>query len=283
MPPLRFTCSNCGERLSTAPAKVGSKVKCPACKHVILVPITAPPVPRSELDVASREDPTLQVVRPEPPPTESGPVELVYADEDRFGPSSRNISDSVVPLRRSIIFVQGFLLGLVAIVFFVFGVVVGGRSARQQGHLSNPQACVVHGTVSFVDSAEDRFPDVGAVVCIVPATRRPEQKLPAESLGPDAPQPHPDQLTMGTLQQLGGVYGRADAQGQFRLRLPATGRYYMLVVSTHAIRPRNEHPNPRDLAEMGRYFVPATALVQQYRYQWQLVQVTQDRKLDVVF
>jgi len=281
MPPLRFTCSNCGERLSTARTKAGNKVKCPACKHIVLVPIT-PDAGPPQTAARTGMGPALHAAESPPPPaSESGPVELVYADEDKFE-SSRGAPDAgYVMLRRSIVYVQGFLLGFVAIVFFILGVVVGGRSARHEGRLANPRACIVQGAVSFADSEGDRFPDEGSVICIVPATRRPDQKLAAESLGPDAPRP--DELALRTIQQLGGTYARADARGAFRLHVPTTGRYYVLIVSKHALRPSTEHPSPRDLAEMGRYFVPATTMVQQYRYQWQLMAVTQDRKLDVAF
>jgi len=248
---------------------------------VPITPDAAPP----QTAARTGTEPALHATEspPLPPASESGPVELVYADEDKFE-SSRGAADAgYVMMRRSIVYVQGFLLGFVAIVFFILGVVVGGRSARHEGRLANPRACIVQGAISFADSDGDRLPDEESVICIVPATRRPDQKLAAESLGPDAPRPRPDELALRTIKQLGGTYARADARGEFRLHVPTTGRYYVLIVSQHALRPPTEHPSPRDLAEMGRYFVPATTMVQQYRYQWQLVAITQDRKLDVAF
>jgi hypothetical protein len=83
---------------------------------------------------------------------------------------------------------------------------------------------------------------------------------------------------------LGGAYTRVDANGAYDLRLPAAGEYFVLVLSGNRYREANEDPVRADLAEIGGYFLPATELLGNKRYEWKSVQVRADQTLDnVVF
>ena len=67
------------------------------------------------------------------------------------------------------------MLGIVALVFFVFGMIVGSGSALRD-HSSPVQPCTVSGTVLYEDTARQSLPDEASIVIIVPLATRPDQK-----------------------------------------------------------------------------------------------------------
>jgi hypothetical protein len=68
------------------------------------------------------------------------------------------------------------------------------------------------------------------------------------------------------------------------LRLPAAGEYFVLVLSKNRYRDATENAVRADLAQIGGYFLPATELLSDHRYQWKSVTVRSDQTLsDVVF
>jgi len=66
--------------------------------------------------------------------------------------------------------------------------------------------------------------------------------------------------------------------GNFNLRLPAGGDYYLLVISEHAKRTA-EKPVFRDLAELGRYVSSAYDLIGRSDYRWTRKSITKDERL----
>ncbi|MHB0955732.1 MAG: hypothetical protein ACYC0X_05065 [Pirellulaceae bacterium] len=181
----------------------------------------------------------------------------------------------MVWIPRRVIYLQGFLLGLVALLFFVFGMVVGNRS--DSGAAVSPgQPCTVAGLVLY-DSAERRSgPDEDSAVLIVPLASRPDQKATVEGLRPRDPDPGDEHSGIALIRSLGGDYARVDRSGRFRLRVTAPGRYYLLIVSRHTRRDEGEQPQGKDLAQIGRYVVPATSLLENQRYAWQELWVRED-------
>ena len=78
-------------------------------------------------------------------------------------------------------------------------------------------------------------------------------------------------------------YARADGNGEFQLRVPDAGKYYLLVVSRNSQRPAQRPIVTQDLAQIGRYFLPATELLGQQNYQWSGETIRRDRTLNVLF
>jgi hypothetical protein len=208
--------------------------------------------------------------------------ELIYADTSH---DSQHLQESAqrVSIPRYVLYSQGFLLGVVALAFFVFGLIVGGRSGIQSAELSTHSPCTVTGSILFDDATDAALPDEGSVVILLPVARRPDEKIAADGLQPAAPAPQDDHPGVTMLRGLGGDYARVDRRGRFQVRATTTGRYFLLVISRHRQRDANEHPKANELAQLGRYVIPATQLLGQSRYQWQEVLLRADRQHNVTF
>lgn len=263
---IRFTCPQCDQRLSVAPEKAEQDVTCPRCQQIVRVPAEStpatppppPPAPESDVPLVATAEPA---------------TELVYAEEESVavhGPEGQLVS-----IPRRVIYLQGILLGLVALVFFVFGMIVGNRA--DSGATRAPgQPCTVSGLVLYDSRAERAMPDADSTVIIVPLASRPDQKAAAAGLRPGDPAPGEEHPGIALIRSLGGDFARVDRSGRFRVRVMIPGRYYILVVSRHAQRAGDEQPQAKDLAQIGRYVVPATNLLENQRYTWQELRIRAD-------
>ncbi len=279
--PIRFHCSNCQQRLSVAPHKAGQEVKCPRCRRVVRVPASgnADSVGTTESSVPQQAESFPELAVPE---SAAGNA-LVYATNVALDETPNRSVAQNVSIPRYAIYTQGFLLGAVALAFFVFGLIVGSRSSPLPGADQPGIACSVSGTILCEGSGSSSIPDQGAVVILFPVTKRPDEKGSAEGLGPESPDPADDHPTLAMLRSLGGDYARVDRRGRYRVRAAGSGRYYLLIVSKHVKRASGEQPKATDLAQLGRYFVPASQLLGQQRYQWTEIQLRTDRVMDVSF
>lgn len=317
---IRFLCEHCGQRLSVSESNAGRKAKCPKCKATLRVPSVphdksaeqseqpaSDSPPREE--AASKSEPTAA---PTDTPAESAnaaavaspPVEVAeepggadgYAqftvyDEWVFDKGEspdearddRPVDLSRVAVPRSVLYMQGVLLGVVALLFFIIGVLVGGAGREGAARDDGPQACLIHGNIAYQMNA-DRLPDEGAVVVVVPQNARPDpsSKFAAEMLRPGAANEQDPQLLQG-IRELGGDFARANDSGDFQLRVPDRGKYFVLVLSRNKVRSANDPLKPAHLAQMGRYFLPADQLVGNNRYEWREETIRRDQSLNVVF
>jgi hypothetical protein len=188
----------------------------------------------------------------------------------------------MVSVPRSVVYLQGLLLGVVALVFFVFGLIVGSGTRSELG-LAPLRPCVITGTVLYEDHARHALPDESSIAIIVPSSTRPDQKAAVEGLRPADPEPGETHPSMAVIRSLGGDYARIDRHGKYRLRVTTPGRYYLLIVSHHARRESNQQPEANDLAQIGRYFVPATSLLDSQRYTWKELRVRDDTEFNCTF
>jgi phage FluMu protein Com len=270
--PLRFHCSHCRQRLSVSSRKRGQEVKCPRCRRVIQVP------ERDSADTVAPDAADEQEFE-----GVEQRAELVYADRDEPRDPHGDGPGQVVTIPRYVLYTQGFLLGLVALVFFVFGLIVGSRSRSEPMDATASRSAVVSGSVSYQGPQGRAMPDAGSVVLLLPAAKRPDQKGVAAGLRIEDREPEEGHPALGMLRSLGGDYARADRSGRFRVRAAAPGRYFLLVVSKHERRSTSDSPAPSELAQLGRYFVPATDLLGEQRYRWQELLVRRDEQVDVSF
>jgi hypothetical protein len=201
----------------------------------------------------------------------------VPAGEEPGRPGAEHIC---VP--RSVIFAQGLLLGAVALVFFVLGLIVGTRSQDAQ-HPTRSSSYAVTGTVRWTDETRQVVPDAASRVIILPVVVRPDQKAGVEGFRPRDAEPDDTHPAVAMIRSIGGDTGPVDHLGRYRVRVPAPGRYFLLILSRHARRPVGEPPQARDLAELGRYFVPATNLLEDQQYLWREIQLRGDLRLDHKF
>jgi hypothetical protein len=180
------------------------------------------------------------------------------------------------------VYLQGLLLGVVALTFFIFGLIVGGR-ARERSNGVQGTASVVSGVVAYTHANGNMMPDAGSVVILVPAGVRPDEKATARGLASTDAMPDTTHPGLRVIRDLGGDYARADRRGRYRLRGTGPGSHFLLVISAHQRRSNEAQLRARDLAEMGRYFVPATDLIGDFRYDWREIRLAQDQRVDITF
>lgn len=278
---IRFACEHCGQPLRVSSSKAGKRAKCPKCQGVIRVPAQSPDEEVSEVSREGRaaEGPRFSefVVFDDDPG-------WTYADDRGDYSDSGDIDPHRISLPRSVLYVQGVLLGVVAIACFVFGIYLGRQTARPVEEVpAGPRPCVVEGTVRYRNSNQDEVPDDGSVVVVLPQGARPDglDKLPVDRLRPEDEAPDRTHPTLMAIHSLGGDYVRADTNGKFRLQVPDVGKYYVLVISRNSRR--REPLDKNHLAQIGRYFLPAEVLLGEARYDWREENVRRDKLLHVVF
>lgn len=274
--PFRFYCSNCQQRLSVSSRKRGEEVKCPRCRRVIRVPDLESAAQSAEQGGSDRTEESESF-------PEVSPHELLYADSASDDEPSAARDRRLVMIPRYVLYTQGFLLGAVALVFFVFGLIVGSRSHPEAESAGRANPAVVTGTVTYHDQDDDAIADTGSVVLLIPATRRPDEKAPATGLSPMDPEPEENHPALGMLRSLGGDYARVDRQGHYQVRAPSQGRYYLVVISKQTRRSQNDYPGAKELAQLGRYFLPATEILGQQHYEWKELLLRSDEQIDVTF
>jgi phage FluMu protein Com len=237
-------------------------------------------------------------VEPESPIAASGPAadpyarflvyddetELVYEDLDSPAPAETAgwaFDPAKVTVPRRLLYLQGILLGVVALAGFALGVLTG-TGASSVAVIHEPVSCVVFGRIALKTASEDTIMDRGAVAMIFPQGARPETKLEIVGLRPRDPEPRDDHPAILAIRSLGGDYARADQDGAFRLRVPDRGKYFVLVIS--ASRRGTGDEIPRTIrAQLGRFFQLDPDLFAGYDYRWQEETVRGDRQLNFVF
>ncbi len=271
--PIRFLCSNCHQRLSVTTRKAGQEVKCPICRRAVRVPERESAA--NDADAASET--------PQPPtmfPEVVADRELIYADPSpEAHRENARLERVLVP--RYVLYSQGFLLGAVALVFFVFGLMVGGRSALNRSDAA-AVSCVVTGSVGY-SAADQVRPDEGSIVLLLPVTRRPDEKIAAHDLVPGTDPLAEDHPAKAVLHSLGGDYARVDRHGKYRVRSGTAGRFVLLIVSSHSVRADDDHPTANQLAQLGRYVSPPTEMLDRHRYHWTELLLRDDQQVDVTF
>jgi hypothetical protein len=206
--------------------------------------------------------------------------ELVYASD--AATSSKEHDKQLVSIPRRVLYLQGFLLGAVALVFFVFGLIVGSRSSSQTS-TTGVGPCTLTGRVLYENSSDATIPDAGSVVVALPVATRPDEKAEVSGLRPVDPAADESHPGLAVIRSVGGDYARADRRGRYRLRIAAPGRYYLLFISRNRRRAEDEQPKAQDLSQIGRYFLPATQILGNHRYRWTEMVIQEDRQLNVTF
>jgi len=302
--PIRFICEQCGQKLSVSSRVAGRRVKCPKCKETIKIPSESTTEEKepaavseesahdasasgestsdaSESNLNFNENPFAQFA------VYDRDDDWIYEEDLEFESpkDERPLDTTKLAVSRNILYMQGALLGIVAIGCFIFGIVVGMATApRGAGENDGPIACVIKGKLAYRDDGND-VPDEGAVIIVLPQDARPDPtaKVPVDTLRPDVTPPAEDDLALRQIRELGGEYTRANEDGEYELRVPDRGAYFVLFLSRNARLDDNEHPEPGDLAQMGRYFLPPAQLIGTNRYQWRDETVRRDRTLNTLF
>ena len=285
--PIRFACEHCGARLSVSSRKAGARAKCPKCQESIAVPAPEEDDRSSETveDEQKTEEPAGQQ-KDEDPFSQflvyDDDTELVYAtEEEEETPYAENVpvDPTKVAVPRRILYMQGALLGVVALVCFVLGVVVGSGTSGQNDDPDVAQPCLITGRIALGNATT---PDEGAVAIVVPQNVHPEQKADIDGLLPHNPRPDESHPGLLAIQDIGGDYARADEDGRFQLRVRDRGEYFVLVISANRVQSGEEQPK-NVLAQIGRFFQLTPDLFGGNDYRWQEETIRRDRELNFVF
>jgi hypothetical protein len=229
---------------------------------------------------ATTEDATFA-----PDPLGYEEMELVYDTTEPSRPASTGAEHAdLIAVPRYVLYLQGGLIGLVALLAFAIGMLTGGAILTQPPQVpAGPQACLITGSVTY-SSGVRNLPDEGAVIAVLPQSQaRLEEKAPVQGLRPGDPTPDEAHSGISILREAGGAYARADANGRFELRLPDGGRYLVLVISNQKQLRSLDEIKTADILKIGPYFSNAADLVGNRRYQLTMEQVRGDRTIDVAF
>lgn len=288
--PIRFACEHCGVRLSVSSRKAGRPAKCPKCKAALTIPgpardatkrpvadAVSHPDDRSDVESEGEDDPFAQFI------VYDDDAELVYGSDDQDdGFAATPVDPEKVAVPRSVLYLQGALLGVVALSCFVLGLLVGGGSGGGDGADDQPKPCQISGRVALSEGGLSTSPDEGAVAIVVPQGVHPEKKAEILGLRPNDMEPSPDHEGLATIRAIGGDYTRTDPEGRFQLNVPDTGVYFVLVISAARTQSNSDPPN-EVLAQIGRFFVLTPDFFEGHAYHWQAETVRGDRELNVVF
>lgn len=279
--PVKFACKKCGQKLSVSSSKIGKRSKCPKCGEPLTVPgPKEKKQPQSAEESAEKDDDRADAGADEVDPFAQFVVyddaELVYEGggaATRKKQDNANLDRNKVAVSRIVIYVQGVLLGVVAVTFFTFGVFVGSRRAPQVEVVSDASLCVVKGKVLFQDR-----PDVGAVVMLLPKDAKPDDRPRPDGLRPeDLPLPKNDNDGYRAIVECGGSYARANASGEFTLQVKNSRPYYILYLSRAAKRPAGATLPDTERGQIARYFDGVDDLLGGSAYRWDTVQVDGNR------
>lgn len=252
---IRFQCPSCKGKLKVGDHKAGAKKNCPLCGFELVIPQVTEESKAVEESTpgAADEDQFLDALV----------VDASQVRVDRAGSlRGPHRADAPLTIPRRTVYAVGGLLVVIAAFFFVFGVLVGRVTVQRDA--ASPRAAgpnitrtVVTGTVHRRENNQ-REPDEGSVVIIIPEGLNPETQVEGSKLHPDnfagASQPEAQ-----LLRTFGGDAVKVDAQGRFRATLPHGRRFQVLVVSKNVKRTQGVDRTLR--ANWGELFVPVEPLV----------------------
>lgn len=321
--PIRFACPHCRQKLSVSSRKAGATGECPRCKQPLKIPdvpegdepeqpvtpvvawfptvpppapissdmaesLTVPPPRPEPLVQLPREDVANAPIAPQDDPFPSfDEIELIYETEGseyRVPDASASSHHDVIAVPRYVIYLQGGLLGVVALASFAIGLIAGGAfSSGSSSTAGLPQACTVTGTISYI-SGNRVLPDEGAVIILLPQNNeKPEERATAAGLRPDDPPPPESHQGLAVLRQLGAGYARADDNGHFEIQLPDRGRYLMLVISQARQLKTAADIDTQDILKIGPFFDNAADLIGKQRYKLKAESIRRSTPINVEF
>ncbi|MBC8355014.1 MAG: hypothetical protein H8E66_23800 [Planctomycetes bacterium] len=289
---IKFACEHCGKRLKVSSKQAGVRAKCPKCNGKFKVPEVSDEESEQTDDVSGDSDSAGD----DPAADEANPyaefvvyddeVEWHYeSDDDEYTPQLSTATDlDRVAVPRRVLYAQGILLAVVAVISFILGTMVAGDRTKETAIVA-AVPCELSGEVVYATGGGRSLPDEGSVVIVLPTDQRPAPtaKAPVEGLRPGDPIPRGDSDNLRIIQSIGGAYARTDAAGKYQLTVPDGGRYFVLIVSKNRYRGGDEELDKVDIAQLGRYVQPPTELLGESRYEWRELLIRKNESMDFTF
>jgi len=292
---IRFPCEHCDRVLKVSSKKIGSKGKCPNCQAPIQVP---EPEEADALMERRRKEATPEIAEEQAEEEDLSPFaefavydrddDDYYDDEDSEyyyegrSEDERPVDHNYLAVPRWAIYGQGLLLAGIGLLCFGLGIVVGAFTpdgGKSDDDLTGP--FFVTGEIRYQDSGRPQ-PDNDAVVIVLPVEATPGTKVRVTGL-------RPEDDALGLLDQLrpllevGGLYERANSEGNYQLKIRAPGKYLVLVISRNAIRADGEEMSMDDLAVLGKYFTDVPFLIGDRQYTLVEKNIRRDQSYPVSF
>ena len=181
-----------------------------------------------------------------------------------------------VPIARWVIYCQAALLGLIAISFFMFGILVGSFTSGSSDQVNARFDCRVLGSVVYRKQG-DLMADQGAVVFLLPCDHKPDERASGKLVSPETFKVL-DNSAIDTIHELGGAVVRADENGQFDVLIDAAYGdgvdYNLLIVSKNVRGVDTESMTKEQIAGISTFFMPVEDVVEDRSYHW--VKITAD-------
>ena len=127
---------------------------------------------------------------------------------------------------------------------------------------------LLEGRILWTPSPGKSSGDASASFIALPQDRIPQDSLPIVGLQPGRENNADTRASMDAIRAFGGVFARAESDGILAAVLPREGRYYLLIISSHAARPQDKGILSEDLVKMKQYFAEPEMLIGQNKYVW---------------
>jgi phage FluMu protein Com len=301
---IRFHCQRCRQLLGIASRKAGSEIECPKCGWSQLVPNEEAAAAALAMDrfASNREavetaseltvyDDLPAAIETPPPvgghqatPEISAPPAAPQSSARSGLRAGQPLPSGMILYPRRTLYVQAALLLILFLVGFGSGYIIGHSGAEGRGseQPAGGQPTLIEGTVVYGTNTGRLAGDQDAVIIALPQGKSPQKRISSEGIGPRAVT-NDAQGAAGAIRQLGGAYTRADASGDFSLVVPDRGRYHLLIISRHAIRPEGTGIDEADLIEMQRYFGNPDLLIGRHKYRWTSAEISSELEITQTF
>lgn len=160
-------------------------------------------------------------------------------------------TQQTITLSRRIVYFQAALLGVIATTFFVFGMMVGSLTSKNELDAKIVD-CEISGKVVYTSDGR-RLADQGAVVMILPLGKTPERRLNPGSIHPESFDPTENEV-IASVVELGGAVVRTNANGEFNVDVDSPGKYSIVVVSKQSTD--RGGLEKKQMAALSTYFMP---------------------------
>ncbi|MEC9092563.1 MAG: hypothetical protein VX438_07660 [Planctomycetota bacterium] len=172
--------------------------------------------------------------------------ELIYEPDTSSSSDLKQKLNDRLSIPRRMVYIQGVLLGIVAVLFFLLGLMVGSKADSAKGSQANNRS-LVKGRV-FVGN---EIADEGAVVFLFPSKLRPAGRFETEELVPGR------SFTSGNpevrlIRNFGGNVSTVNQAGQFEMLVQSNREYVLFVVSANSKRTRDLDSDYH--SNVGHYF-----------------------------
>jgi hypothetical protein len=184
-----------------------------------------------------------------------------------------DVPEGMILYDRDVLYLQAVLIFVIATAMFIGGFLWGRFSAPDSdgtGFASNEEGgdgYLVMGRLR-IESNRVPAPDQGAVAILIPISSDSSTPIPVDGLRPQDRPPGPNSRGLQKINELGGIFVKADAMGEFTVVLPRTGDYHVLLISKGARREPGSSIPSENVRSINTVFANAEYLISDRKFYW---------------